>query len=720
MPHAMKKTTLIILFLIIIGCFAMIFLMRKPNETPLSLLPYPVARIDTAVHDNYHGTLIADPYRWLEDDHSEETAAWVTAENEVTQHYLTQIPYREQIRQRLTLLYNYPKEGLPQRVGDYYFVFKNDGLQNQAVLHRQKGLDGAPEPFLDPNTLSTDGTVALTNIQFSDDNTLMAYTLSGSGSDWTEIHLMEVATGKKRDDVIRWVKFGGISWGDNGFYYSRYDEPAEHAYSAKNEHQKVYFHQLGQPQAADRLIYSDPQHPLRYFSAAESDDRRWTFVIASEGTHGTEILVKGKNDKAFRVLFPGFENDYLLVDCQSDKALFLTNQGAPNYKLIQVALTGTPQITEIIPEKSDLLQWVTAAGEYLFAGYLQNVTSHVYQYSESGQLVREVQLPPNGTVTGFDGKRADKELFYSFVNFNTPTTSYRFDVATGHSTLYYQPKVNFDVSQYVTEQVFYPSKDGTKIPMFLVYKKGLVQDGSHPTYLYAYGGFNISRTPGFSPSTILLLEQGGVYALANIRGGGEFGEEWHRAGMLEKKQNVFDDFIAAGEYLIRNGYTTSKKLAIGGGSNGGLLVGACMVQRPDLFGVAIPNVGVLDMLRYHKFTVGWGWAVEYGSSDQPDQFAYLLRYSPLHNIQKGRCYPATLILTGDHDDRVVPAHSFKFGASLQAAQGCENPVLVRIDIKAGHGGGKPISKVINEHTDIWSFLLWNSGVRALEQPLSSQ
>lgn len=691
-------------------------------QSPMTIKtkPYPTTRADSTMVDNYHGTAVADPYRWLEDDNSAETAAWVEAQNEVTQDYLSQILYRTAVKDRLTQLFDYPKEGTPSRVGDYLFFFKNDGLQNQSVLYYQRGLDGTPEMFLDPNALSGDGTVALSAISFSKDDKFMAYSISTSGSDWVEIRTMEIEGRKLLPDVIKWVKFSGASWGKDGFYYSRYDEPAANAYSAKNEYQKVYFHKLGTEQSADILIYEDRSHPLRYFSAEVSDDYKWLFISGSEGTHGTEILYRKATDRAstpFKTLFKGFEYDYAVIDCDGDKALVQTNDAAPNFRLVEVDLRdATPAPRDIIPQSDNLLQWTTTAAGTIYAGYLQDASSRVYQYSADGTKLREIELPAIGTAYGFSGKKSDSTVFYGFSSFNVPPTSYLLNIADGTGSLYRQTTVNFDVEAFTVEQVFYTSKDSTRVPMFLVYKKGMVRDGSNPTYLYAYGGFNISRTPSFSPSNILLMEQGGIYALANIRGGGEYGEEWHHGGMLERKQNVFDDFIAAAEYLIAEKYTSSSKLAIAGGSNGGLLVGACMVQRPDLFAATFPMVGVLDMLRYHRFTIGWGWAVEYGSADDAEQFEYLYKYSPLHNIRSGVCYPATLIMTADHDDRVVPAHSFKFGATLQAAQvatqaadaQCTNPILLRVESNAGHGAGKPISKSIQEQADIWSFMLWNT------------
>ncbi len=683
------------------------------KQMKIKTLPYPEARIDTTVVEDYHGTAVADPYRWLEDDNSAETAAWVEAENAVTRNYLEQIPYRNAIKDRLTKLMDYPKEGLPTKVGDYYFFFHNDGLQNQSVLYRQKGLDGAAEVFLDPNMLSVDGTVALSGISFSNDNKYMGYTLSKSGSDWVEIHVREVETGAELPDVIEWVKFSGASWGKDGFYYSRYDRPAEGSVlSGQNRFQKVYYHMLGKNQSEDKLVYEDKEHPLRYFHGMGSEDGKYVFVTSSEGTHGSEILYREASKPGrFNVLFAGFDYDYILIECQDDMAWVLTNDHAPNYKLIQVNLKD-PKLAskEIIAEDDTrLLETVSSVGGYLIAGYLDKAQSKVYQYDMDGTKVREIELPTIGTVGGFGGKKEFTETFYALTNFITPTSIYRYDLAEGTSELFKKPEVDYNPDLFTAEQVFFPSKDGTQVSMFIVHRKDMRLNGKNPLLLYGYGGFNHSITPSFSTSAIMLMEQGGIYVVVNLRGGGEYGEEWHHAGMLERKQNVFDDFIAAAEYLIEKGYTSKEKLAIQGGSNGGLLVGACMTQRPDLFAVAFPAVGVMDMLRYHKFTIGWGWVVEYGSSDVKEQFEYIYKYSPLHNIIPGTCYPATLVTTADHDDRVVPAHSFKFAATLQAAQGCDRPALIRIDSKAGHGAGKPTSKRIEEMADILSFMFWNTG-----------
>lgn len=697
--------------------FALITLMavscNTPNQKKIETKPYPETRKDLTVTDNYFGTEVADPYRWLEDDRSDKTAAWVRAQNEVTFDYLSQIPYRDAIKDRLLELYDYPKYGAPRKKGEYYYFFKNDGLQNQSVMYRQKGLDGEPEVFLDPNTFSADGTVALGTTSFSKDDKYLAYTVSKSGSDWVEIYVMDLATGQKLADHIEWVKFSGASWTADGFFYSRYDAPSEGSlYAGKNEYQKVYFHRIGTPQSDDVLIYEDKNHPLRYFSAMVSKDDQWLFIEASEGTHGTEILYRPMNSRApFKVLFPGFESDYGIVWCEGDRALVYTNDNAQNFRLAEINLADArPVLKDLIPEKSDLLEGASLGGNSIFAHYLKDASTRVYQYDLQGNEVREIQLPTIGTAEGFSGELEDDELFYTFNSFNYPPTIFSYNAGTGVSSVFRETKVPFDPADFVVEQQFFASKDGTRVPMFIVYKKGMKKDGTNPVHLYAYGGFNIAYGPAFSPALVMFMEQGGIYALANIRGGSEYGETWHRGGMLENKQNVFDDFIAAGEYLIAEKYTSKEKLAISGGSNGGLLVGAVMTQRPDLFAVCFPRVGVLDMLRYHKFTIGWGWAVEYGSSDHEEQFKYLYAYSPLHNI-KDVCYPPSMVMTADHDDRVVPAHSFKFAATLQEHQACDNPVLIRIEADAGHGAGKPLSKQLDEVADMYAFLFWNTKTR---------
>ena len=676
----------------------------------IELKPYPATERGEVV-DNYFGTEVADPYRWLEDDNAPETAEWVKAQNDVTFDYLAQISYRDKIRERLTQLWNYPKEGTPSRHGDWYYYFYNDGLKNQSVLYRKPSLDAEGEVFLDPNTLSDEGTVALSAVAFSKDGKYMAYSVASAGSDWVEIHVIDTESGEQLADKIEWVKFSGASWAPDGkgFYYSAYDKPEKGVFSSQNQFQKVYYHKLGDAQSADELIYWDAQHPLRYFSGEESGDGKWQFVHASEGTSGSEVLYRKKGERKFRTLLEGFAYDYSIVTVEGDYAYVLTNDAAPNFRLAKINLVRPAGLEDVIAENPEvLLETVSAVGGVLVATYMENAMNKVRQYEMSGELIREVELPAIGTVSGFGGEKEDTTVFYSVNGFTAPATSYVYDLRSGETTLYKQPEVSYDPELFTSSQVFFTSKDGTQVPMFLVHRKDMKLNGKNPVYLYGYGGFNISYTPSFSPNHIMFMEQGGVYAQVTLRGGGEYGEKWHKAGMLENKQNVFDDFIAAAEYLIAEGYTSSDKLAIAGGSNGGLLVGACEVQRPDLYAVCLPAVGVLDMLRYHKFTIGWGWAVEYGSSEYEDQFEYIYKYSPLHNIKDGVKYPATLVTTGDHDDRVVPAHSFKFAAQMQHSQAGEAPVLIRIETNAGHGAGKPTSKRIDEATDIYSFLFWNT------------
>ena len=678
----------------------------------IKLQPYPETERGEVV-ENYFGTEVADPYRWLEDDRSEATAAWVAAENAVTEDYLAQIPFRDAIRERLTELWNYPKEGAPAKHGDWWYYYYNDGLQNQSVLYRTKTPGEAGEVFLDPNTLSEDGTVALAAASFSKDGRYLAYAAAASGSDWVEIRVMDTATGQLTEDRINWVKNSGAQWAPDseGFYYSAYDAPKGGVYSEQNQYQKIRYHRIGTPQSADRLVYEDPAHPLRYFWAWPSEDGEWLFVLASDGTSGTEVLSRKSTEKRFRTLLPGFDADYGVVTVRDGWLYYVTNRDASNYALRRIDLNNPSKDEVVIPEHGqNLLEGVGTAGGYLFAQYLKDAQSQIAQYDYDGKLVREVALPAIGTVGGFDGEKEDTQLYYTLTNYTSPATIYRYDIATGASTLYKAPEVRFDPSLFITEQVFYPSKDGTRVPMFITRRKDMKLDGKNPCLLYGYGGFQISLTPGFSPAALMFVEQGGIYCVANLRGGLEYGEAWHRAGMLENKQNVFDDFIAAAEYLIAEKYTSKERLAINGGSNGGLLVGACEVQRPDLYAVCLPQVGVLDMLRYHKFTIGWGWAVEYGTSEDEEQFGYIYKYSPLHNLREGEKYPATLVMTADHDDRVVPAHSFKFAAQLQHCQGGDAPVLIRIESKAGHGAGKPTSKRIDEATDMYAFLFQNIGV----------
>ncbi len=682
------------------------------NSPKIEVKEYPATLRGDVVED-YFGTSVADPYRWLEDDSSEETAAWVKAQNEVTFDYLSQIPYRDAIKDRLTQLWNYAKESAPTKHGDYYYYSYNDGLQNQSVIYRKSSLDAEAEVFIDPNTLSDDGTKALGDISFSEDGRYCAYAVAGSGSDWVDIFILDCQTMEHLSDKIEWVKFSGAVWAPDSksFYYSAYDAPTEGVYSNQNQFQKVYFHKLGEKQSADKLVYMDKEHPLRYFHAWPSDDDKWLFVEGSEGTSGSEILYKSaKGNDSFKVLLAGFDADYIMVDCIDDYLYVRTNDAAPNYRLAKINLKNPKAgLQNVIAEHPQfVLDGVSTAGGNFMASYLQDAQSKVYQHAQSGELIREVELPAIGSASGFGGRKEDSQVYYSLSNYTSPSAIYSYDLASGASSLYKAPEVDFDSELFTTQQIFFTSKDGTSVPMFVSHRKDLVLDGNNPCYLYGYGGFQINLTPGFNPAAIMFMEQGGVYVVATLRGGSEYGEQWHQAGMLENKQNVFDDFIGAAEYLIENKFTSSSKLAIAGGSNGGLLVGACQVQRPDLFAVALPAVGVLDMLRYHKFTIGWGWAVEYGSSDNEEQFEYIYKYSPLHNIKDGVNYPATMVTTGDHDDRVVPAHSFKFAAQMQHSDGGENPILIRIESNAGHGAGKPTSKRIEELSDTYAFLFYNT------------
>lgn len=709
--------------LLILPCLAlMAACTTKPIQKVIKADKYPDTKRDTTI-DTYFGQQVSDPYRWLENDTATEVVSWVKAQNEVTQHYLNQIPFRESIKKRLTEIWNYPKYGSPFKEGEFYYFFKNDGLQNQSVLYRQQGLEGNPEVFLDPNKLSEDGTASLASLTFSRDHKYCAVGIAQSGSDWNEIVVMDVATMKKTADVVKWVKFSGATWYKDGFYYSRYDEPVKgKEYSNTNEYMKIYYHKLGTPQKEDKLIYEDKAHPLRYFNAQVTEDERYLFINVSEGTSGSEVWFKelntpdGKNkeipETKFSLMLKGFEHNYNVVDHVDGKILVLTDKDAPKYRLVAIDPKNVkPEAwKDVIPQGADLLEGASTCGGRLFAAYLKDASTRLFEMAIDGSGRKEIPLPGIGTASLISGRKDDKESFFTFTSFTNPGEIFRYDLSTGQTSLFRKTEAKFNPNDFETKQVFYTSKDGTRVPMFLMYKKGIKMDGNNPTMLYGYGGFNISLTPSFSISRIMFLEQGGIYAIANLRGGGEYGEDWHKAGMLEKKQNVFDDFIAAAEYLIKEKYTSSEKLAINGGSNGGLLVGACMTQRPELFKVAIPAVGVLDMLKYHKFTIGWGWAVEYGSSDKKEQFEYLIKYSPLHRLKEGVNYPATMVMTADHDDRVVPAHSFKFAATLQHVQQANgNPVLIRIDSKAGHGAGKPTTKLIEDATDMWSFVLWNLG-----------
>ena len=683
-------------------------------------LTYPSSYKSNQV-DDYHGTLVADPYRWLEDPDSEETRTWIEAQNQVTFSYLSEIPAREKIKQRLTKLWDYEKYGIPFKEGESlrdgsterYFYFKNDGLQNQSVFYTLKTLDDQPQVLLDPNKLSEDGTVALSGLSISEDGKLLAYGLSSSGSDWQEWKVRDVETGEDLQDHLKWIKFSGASWthDNQGFFYSRYDEPNEKTQLEDvNYYQKLYYHQLGKPQSEDVLIYHRPDQKEWGFSGGVTEDGRYLIISIWLGTDSKNLVfskdLTNPNAEVIE-LINQFEADYSFIDNDDSVFYFRTDLNAPRGKVIAID-TKNPapeNWREIIPQSAETLESVGILNNQFVADYLKDAHSQIKIFDLKGAFIREVELPGLGSAGGFGGKRYDTETFYSFTSFTIPGTIYRYDMVTGKSEIFRQPQVDFNPDEYETKQVFYHSKDGTRVPMFITHKKGIKLDGNNPTYLYAYGGFNASMTPGFSVSLLVWMEMGGIYAMPNIRGGGEYGEEWHQAGMKDKKQNVFDDFIGAAEWLIANKYTKTGKLAIAGGSNGGLLVGACMTQRPDLFGAAIPAVGVMDMLRFHKFTIGWAWTSEYGSADNPEEFPVLYAYSPLHNIKPNTAYPATLITTADHDDRVVPAHSFKFAAALQEAHTGDAPTLIRIETKAGHGAGKPTAKIIEEAADKWAFLV---------------
>ncbi|MCX6564731.1 MAG: prolyl oligopeptidase family serine peptidase [Candidatus Aminicenantes bacterium] len=697
----------------IVAALVLMALLVLPACKKAENIVYPVTAKGAQV-DDYFGMKVADPYRWLEDDKSAETAKWVEAQNAVTFGYLQKIPYRDKIKKRLTDIFNYPRYSSPFRVGEYYLFSKNDGLQNQAVIYIQKGLEGPPEVLIDPNQLSPDGTIRIGLIGFSGDKKYAAISRSESGSDWSEIRVLELSAKKELPDRIQWNKFSGAAWKGNGFYYSGYDKPAPGTeLTAKNEFQKVFYHKLGDPQDKDALVYEDKKNPLLYFGLGVSEDERFAFLSVSKGTSGTELYYKdlAKPAMAFAPLIQGFDFDSAAIDNVGDKFLVYTNVYAPNFKvvLIDPKKPAKENWTTVIAEKPEVLSSANTAGGRLFAGYLKDANTKVYQHDLDGKLDREIALPALGTASGFGGWKDDKVLFFTFTSFTFPPTIYKYDIAAGASEIFRKAEVKFNPEDYEVKQVFFESKDKTKVPMFIVHKKGLALDGGNPCFLTSYGGFNISLQPAFSPASIVLLENGCVFAEPNLRGGGEYGETWHKAGMLLNKQNVFDDFIAAAEYLIQAKYTSAAKLAISGGSNGGLLVGAAMTQRPDLFKVVLPAVGVMDMLRYHKFTVGWGWAVEYGASDDPKYFKTLYAYSPLHNLKAGVAYPATLVTTADHDDRVVPAHSFKFIATLQENHKGANPVLIRIETRSGHGSSN-ITKAIEEIADSFSFFFFNTGL----------
>ena len=680
----------------------------------------PVNYPETAkkpVIDTLFNTEITDNYRWLEDDMSKETENWVKAQNAVTFNYLSKIPYREQLKNRLSELWNYEKVGTPFKEGDYTYFYKNDGLQNQSVVYRQKE-GGEPEVFLDPNTFSEDGSTSLSSLDFSEDGKTAAYSISEGGSDWRKVIIMEAKTKKIIGDTIVDVKFSGVSWYKNeGFYYSSYDKPVGSELSAKTDQHKLYYHKLNTPQKSDKLIFGGDVK-RRYVGGGVSEDEKYLFISAANSTSGNELyyLDLSKPDAKIVTLIDNYENDNDVLDNKGSKVYLVTNYKAPNKRVVTFDLSNPAKENwkDCIAETENVLSPNTGGG-YIFASYMKDAVSFIKQYDYNGKLVRDIQLPGVGTAGGFGGKEKETTLYFSFTNYVTPGTIYSFDPKSGKSAVYQKPKVDFNSGDYESKQVFYTSKDGTKVPMIITYKKGTKLNGQNPTILYGYGGFNVSLTPSFSIANAVWLENGGVYAVANLRGGGEYGKKWHDAGTQLKKQNVFDDFIAAAEYLIKENYTSSNYLAIKGGSNGGLLVGAVMTQRPDLVKVALPAVGVLDMLRYHTFTAGAGWAYDYGTSEQSkEMFEYIKGYSPVHNVKAGTKYPATMVTTGDHDDRVVPAHSFKFAAELQAKQAGDNPVLIRIDVNAGHGAGKSVAATIQENVDMQVFTLYNMGVKELK------
>lgn len=675
---------------------------------------YPETKLLPHV-DTINGVAVRDDYRWLEDDMSPETAAWVDEQIASTQNYLAQIPYREKLKQRITDLINYEKYSAPFKMGEYYIYEKNDGLQNQFVCYIQKGLDGKEEVLLDPNTMSKDGTVSVNLAGVSKDNKYLAYTLQRAGSDWQEIYVLDIENKKTLSDKLEWVKFSGASWYKNGFFYNRFDKPKGSALAEANEYQKVYYHVLGTSQEQDQLIYEDKNVKQMYYGVYASEDERYWFLSKSQGTGNADLYVWDKQNpkqKTWKQITFNFSNQTDVVDTDGDNLFLITNDGAPNNKLVKANINHLEKENweTIIPERAEYIDGISTAGKNLFVRFLKDVSTHIEQYDYSGKLIRKIELPDIGTAYGFNGKKEDNDIFYSFTSFMYPPTIFRYNTTSGKSEVFRTSKVKFNKDDYETKQVFFASKDGTRVPMFIVCKKGIELNGKNPTLMYGYGGFRIVLNPSFSPSRIAFLEQGGIYVMVNLRGGQEYGEKWHEGGMLLNKQNVFDDFISAGEYLIKEKYTSPDYLAIQGGSNGGLLVGACMTQRPELFKVAIPQVGVMDMMRFHKFTVGFGWIDDYGDPDDEPFTKYIHGYSPYHNIKDGVKYPATLITTGDHDDRVVPAHSFKFGARLQAASDKSSPALLYIEKQAGHGAGKPLSKTIEEIADIYSFMFYNMNV----------
>ncbi len=699
----MKKLFLLFLAVSVVAC-------SQQQE-----IKYPKPHKGKVV-DNYFGTKVADPYRWMEDVNSPETKKWVEEENRLTESYLSKIPFRNKIKKSLTELFNYERFSAPAKHGEYYFFSKNDGLQNYSVVYYQKGLTGKPEVFLDPNTFSKDASVSLAGLTFSHNTKYAAYSISKGGSDWRDVFVMDVASRKKLGDHLAWVKFSGMAWFKDGFFYSRYDKPKKgEALKAQNEFQKLYYHKVGTSQNKDVLVMQDKKNPRRGWDASVTDDEKYLVIAGWEGSSDYNLLYyKDLSKKQSKIisLINKLEAQYSVIDNIGSKLLVETNFDAPNYKvvLIDTKRPAKKYWKTVIPETENPIRSVSFVDNKLIVSYLKDANTKVYLFDINGKQIAEVKLPGIGTASGFNGEKTDKEVFYTFTSFTYPPTIYKYNVEKNKSEVFRKSNVKFNPNDYETKQVFYKSKDGTKVPLFITYKKGLKLDGNNPTLLYAYGGFNISLTPRFSVTRIPLLENGGVYAMANIRGGGEYGEKWHKAAMKEKRQNAYDDFIAAGEYLIKAGYTSHEKLAIMGGSNGGLLMGVIINQRPDLAKVAFPMVGVMDLLRFQKFTIGWAWVPEYGSSDNEAEFKYLYKISPLHNLKKGVKYPATLVTTADHDDRVFPAHSFKYAATLQEDNGGDNPTLIRIETKVGHGAGTNVKKTISLYTDIYSFMFYNMGI----------
>lgn len=692
-----------------------LFLFFTLSELP-GQIQYPDTRKSPHT-DTYHGIAVPDPYNWLECDTCEEVKQWVVEQNKTTENYLSQIKYRNAIKERLTQIWSFPYMSAPFKRKEKFFFYKNNGKQNHSVLYWYSKKDTLPKALIDPNTFPGDGTTSLNSAVVSLDGKYIAYAVSHKGSDWNEIFIREIETGKDFGEKLKWVKFSGISWKNNGFFYSRYDVPRGAEYSAKNEYHKVYYHTIGQPQEKDLLIFSDEKNPLRNFSFSVTNEGKTGILSSSQGTSGNSLAIADltgwKPGSPVRTvpLTDNFNHDYQLVGVHAGKLILITNENASNRKLIQIDPKKPERKNwkELVAEKESVLESATLAGGKLVLKYLENVSSRLYLYSVEGKMEKEIVLPVIGTVTSVSGSWNEKEIFYSMVSYTFPSRIYKVDLKTLSTNVYFKPEIDFKSEDYVTKQVWYTSKDGTKIPMFVTHKKGLIYDGKNPLFLFGYGGFNISYTPEFRVDRTVFLENNGIYCVANIRGGGEFGEQWHKAGTKLQKQNVFDDFIAAADFLIREGYTSKERIAIHGRSNGGLLAGACLTQRPDLFKCVIPQVGVLDMLKFHQFTIGWAWKGDYGSSENKEQFEYLLKYSPVHNVKKQK-YPSTMVVTGDHDDRVVPAHSFKFIAELQEHQTGKDPVIIRIDTGGGHGSGKPLSMQIAEYSDMWAFVFYNLGI----------